>query len=50
MRGLRDALSIGASPTAFATDRSRLNYVASGIRKPNAIDDSFDGDDVPACR
>ncbi|WP_246217433.1 hypothetical protein [Paraburkholderia panacisoli] len=50
MHGLRDALSIGASSTAFATDRSRLYYVASGIRKPNAIDDSFDGDDVPACR
>src|ERR1700754_3266376 len=24
MRGLRDGLSIGASPTAFATERSRL--------------------------
>jgi hypothetical protein len=36
IRGLRDALSICASPTAFATDRSRLEYFASKIRKPSA--------------
>lgn len=50
IRGLRDALSTGASPAAIATDRSRLQYFASEIRKPNAIDDSFDDDSVPTCR